>query len=439
MHNMIRSYYSIIFNQHSFHPDPGTLEIPHLITVHEVKNATKRLKHSRATGIDNVPGEFLKYGGEMVHELLAHYLNDYVHKNQFCQEIHSGILVAINKPNKPRTVENTRAITVLTASRKTLSLIALQRALPQLITFISPSQSAFIQDRSTADILWTLRWAKAVTDKRGHPIYVYQMDIAKAFDSLDRHRLLGILWDYQLVDLSTFSIIRYLLTHTCLFTKVNGEISEDTFTTMSGIPQGDALSPVLFDVYLEAAARYAKAIPHSIFNMSFGIDMVMDTEYADDFDIIAFTRQSAELATKKQAESAFLANGLHINEEKSRMYALGRTLGNYRTAMDHKKIKKLGSMVDSVEDYELRVTKAKRAFGVYSKLFYNKFASLALKLKIFNACVKPFLLYNASASALPEGMFMKINGIYRQMLRKLRGVHYPFIISNHPISQKIPN
>ncbi len=121
------------------------------------------------------------------------------------------------------------------------------------------------------------------------------------------------------------------------------------------------------------------------------------------------------------------------------MYALGRTLGNYRTAMDHKKIKKLGSMVDSIEDYELRITKAKRAFGVYSKLFYNKFASLALKLKIFNACVKPFLLYNASASALPEGMFMKINGIYRQMLRKLRGVHYPFIISNHAISQKIPN
>ena len=34
---------------------------------------------------------------------------------------------------------------------------------------------------------------------------------------------------------------------------------------------------------------------------------------------------------------------------------------------------------------------------------------------------------------------MKINGIYRQMLRKLRGVHYPFIISNHAISQKIPN
>ncbi len=73
----------------------------------------------------------------MVHELLAHYLNDNVHKNQFCKEIHSCILVAINKPNKLRTVENIRAITVLTASRKTLSLIALQRALPQLITFIS--------------------------------------------------------------------------------------------------------------------------------------------------------------------------------------------------------------------------------------------------------------------------------------------------------------
>ncbi len=100
MHNMIRSYYSIIFNQHSFHPDPGTLEIPHLITVHEVKNATKRLKHSRATGIDNVPGEFLRYGGQMVYELLAHYLNDYVHINQSVRKfIQVYLLPSINQIN----------------------------------------------------------------------------------------------------------------------------------------------------------------------------------------------------------------------------------------------------------------------------------------------------------------------------------------------------
>ncbi len=44
----------------------------------------------------------------------------------------------------------------------------------------------------------------------------------------------------------------------------------------------DALSHVLFDVYRAA-----------IFNMSYGMDMVMDTKHADHFYMIAFTRQSA--------------------------------------------------------------------------------------------------------------------------------------------------
>jgi hypothetical protein len=37
-------------------------------------------------------------------------------------------------------------------------------------------------------------------------------------------------------------------------------------------------------VYLEAVSRLAKSIPNSIFKVTFGIDMVLDIEYADDYD-----------------------------------------------------------------------------------------------------------------------------------------------------------
>jgi hypothetical protein len=42
------------------------------------------------------------------------------------------------------------------------------------------------------------------------------MGIAKAFDSVDRNKLLQILKENELVDISTFSIIQFLLSHTRL-------------------------------------------------------------------------------------------------------------------------------------------------------------------------------------------------------------------------------
>ncbi len=69
--------------------------------------------------------------------------------------------------------------------------------------FLHAKAPLFVQGTSTADILWTLRWAKAVTDKRGHchPVYVYEMDmLAKALDSVDRNKLLQILKENELAD-----------------------------------------------------------------------------------------------------------------------------------------------------------------------------------------------------------------------------------------------
>ena len=49
-------------------------------------------------------------------------------------------------------------------------------------------------------------------------------------------------------------ILQYLLSTTNLRVKVNQEIGE-TFRTFIGTPQGDALSPILFIVYLEEIMR----------------------------------------------------------------------------------------------------------------------------------------------------------------------------------------
>ncbi len=62
-----------------------------------MKESTKRLKHGRTAGIDNFMGEFLRFCGKKVDEMLAYYLNYHAHKTN-CAILFTLILVAINKP-----------------------------------------------------------------------------------------------------------------------------------------------------------------------------------------------------------------------------------------------------------------------------------------------------------------------------------------------------
>jgi len=62
---------------------------------------------------------------------------------------------------------------------------------------------------------------------------------------------------------------------------------------------------------------------------------------------------------------------------------------------------------------------------------------IPLRLRIYNACVKPILLYNTGTIALPETRLEKFNAFHRKQLRQVIGVHYPFIISNQKLQEKI--
>ena len=79
-------------------------------------------------------------------------------------------------------------------------------------------------------------------------------------------------------------MIRLLLVNTTLSIRIN-DITGMPFTTTTGTPQGDSLSPVLFVCYLEATLRDVRAhlqpAPQT--------DMIIptETEYADDVTFIS--------------------------------------------------------------------------------------------------------------------------------------------------------
>ena len=59
-----------------------------------------------------------------------------------------------------------------------------------------------------------------------------------------------------------------------------------------------------------------------------------------------------------------------------------------------------------------------------------------LKMKLYNAIVKPHLIYNAGASAYTGVQVEALNRLHRRQLRRLLNIHYPKHISNAEVYER---
>ncbi|POM68592.1 LOW QUALITY PROTEIN: RxLR effector candidate protein [Phytophthora palmivora] len=86
-----------------------------------------------------------------------------------------------------------RPIVLLNSIRKAVSLITLMRISPKVEAFLSPCQSGFRPNRSTADAVWAPKWIAARAQTYVEKFYVLGIDMSRAFDTIDRDKLLSVL------------------------------------------------------------------------------------------------------------------------------------------------------------------------------------------------------------------------------------------------------
>ena len=137
--------------------DIGPLLEP--ITSEEVEHASKKLRNGRASGPDNIPSELLKYGSKGLYQDLASTLNDSFKHNDDLQ-LGEGTLIVLQKSGKPTGhISSLRPVVLLTALRKMLSIITLNRVRSNIESFLPAGQSGFRTNRSTADAVWAPQMA----------------------------------------------------------------------------------------------------------------------------------------------------------------------------------------------------------------------------------------------------------------------------------------
>ena len=408
---LITDYFEKLFNDENencikeINPTP----MENKFTVEEIKVALKSLRNNKAAGIDELKVEQLKYGPDDTLNEIANILNEMAATGIPPTEIKQGILVAHHKPNKKQgPLSNLRPIILLSILRKLLAVCMIRRVGNRIIMNIPKTQAAYQNGRSTTEQVFVLRtMAEKAISSKDYEIQVIMMDMSRAFDTVKRDIL--ILDLFKILEQDELHILK-LMIENIEFTVRCGKVFGKTFKTNLGTPQGDCLSPILFIFYLANALKEQRThmsehdynIPiHEHINGNYD---TIDEQYADDIGWITNGSLGIINDIKRKIPARLKTRGILINENKNEEFSV-----TYKGDESLKKIKLLGSLIDTKADIKRRKMLAMDGMKKLNNVWQSRKISLKIKLRLFKVYVESIMLYNGEIGTMKSNMIKDID------------------------------
>ena len=252
------------------HPNPDECPSQYLITEDKVLELLLSLDTTKSNGPDGISTTMLKATAASIAHGITKLMNQSISSGKFPSAWKSASVVPIPKGQNHTSTSNYRLISLLSILSKLL-----EKHIHRLITShleshhpIALQQWGFQPKKSTTSALLDVfhNWSKALD--QGQEVCAVFFDLQKAFDSVPHRALIEKL---KSIDLNPF-ILRWIcsyLTDRSQRVVLNGE-SSPSCKTISGVPQGSVLGPLLFLIYINDSVEETKLDGNNI------------TLYADD-------------------------------------------------------------------------------------------------------------------------------------------------------------
>lgn len=431
-----RDYFCQLLNPESndqpFNSKVQTAELPDTVpTFEEVQKAISKLKNNKAPGSDKIPAECIKCGGETLYQAIHHLIEAVWNAEEVPREWKEGVIVPIFKKGDRMKCSNYRGITLLNTAYKVFSNILLEKLKPYAEEIIGDYQCGFRRGRSTIDQIFTIKQIMEKCWEFNRNLHQLFIDFKQAYDTIRRVKL------WQAMEELGFPKKLVKLTQVC----INGSMSRvriahefsEVFNINDGLKQGDALSPLLFNVALEYVSRKAEIqTPTAVFH---GNGPKLLLAFADDIDIVGNSTLDIK-STLNEFEKGAGSIGLKINEEKTKYMYTTRNeqhrdrLGQNITMDDYnfervKKFKYLGTTLtentDGTEEINCRIQAGNRCLYAVQDLLKSKLTSRRSKISVYKTIIRPVVMYGCETWTLTVTNEERLRVFERKVLRKIYG------------------
>lgn len=410
--------------------DPGgnseaQIEIP---SFEEVRNAIMRLKNNKCPGIDGIPGEIWKYGGGALQSRLYELILKIWNEERQPYEWNMGVICPVHKKGSKKNCSNYRGIALLPTAYKVLSYLLLGRLEPYAEEIIGDYQCGFRRNRSTIDQIFQLKQLMEKRWEYAQDIHSLFVDFTKAYDSVDKMTLVKILRAFGIPD-KLVRLIKAVTQVSKLRVRVGNSLTEE-FEVATGLKQGDALSPMLFNLILEHVIR-------KVLNHDSGVELNGKHQiigYADDLALLGTCANEVRIMAKTLEEEGRKV-GLRINQDKTEYFHMRRYKDTRARRKDLvvegttykgvEKFKYLGCTVTDTnerhEEIDIRIHNALRCSAALHQILVSKLISRRTKIRIYKTVIRPILMYGCEAWTLTLKEENKLLVAERKILRKILG------------------
>jgi hypothetical protein len=221
-------------------------------TIEELKKAIARSNRDKAPGETGIPAEAFKALDDdnllFAYTALTHFWNN---PEVDAVEFHTVLLKLLPKGGDASLPKNWRPICLIDTCMQLVSSIITTRLDRYLVDSVGlQEQSGFSSARGCADSIAALKITLQNLSATDQEAFVLFVDLVKAFDSVNREMLWQVLKKMGLPE-ALINVIKKMYHDVQIKADVNGIVF--TFSSKSGVKQGDKLAPILFLFAIQAA------------------------------------------------------------------------------------------------------------------------------------------------------------------------------------------
>ena len=396
-------------------------------SLEEVRKCLNKLKSGKAAGSSGIVAEMLKAGGQLVAEKLWKFFGKVWDEGDVPKDWESGIVMPLFKKGDRMDLDNCRGIILIDVVGKVFSSILRDRLEKFYEGKIVEEQAGFRKGRGCVDQGFTLAQVVLKRLEVQKNTYLCFVDLKKAYDSVWREGLFRRMVDDG-VPGKLLSLVKRWYKNVTVRVRVN-DVESAWFESKVGVRQGDTLSPLLFNIFINGIVDKVK---ESGLGVKIGRETLSVLLFADDMVLVG--NNEVELGNLVNKVKQYCDKWqLEVNVNKTKVVVVSKD------GSEVAKVKYGQSELECVSKYcylgmvfsadgrwklevDRRVQAGRAALSSVSKhVIWNKNISTPVKKIVFEAMVKSKLMYGSEVWWANQSEIARIETVQNDFMRWVCG------------------